>query len=41
MSMCVRGNDMDHKIVDRFFALYEQSLNLLIGAAENERTIVS
>lgn len=41
MTMCVRGNDMDRKIVDRFFDLYEQSLNLLIGAAEDERTIVS
>lgn len=30
MSMCVRGNDKDHETVDRFFDLYEQSIDKLI-----------
>ena len=29
MSMCVRGNDEDREIVNRFFDLYEQSIALL------------
>ncbi len=31
MSMCVRGNNEDKKIVDRFFDLYEKSIELLIA----------
>ena len=31
MSMCVRGNEEDRRIVDRFFELYAQSVGLLAG----------
>ena len=31
MSMCVRGNEEDKKIVNRFFDLFEESIELLIG----------
>lgn len=31
MSMCVRGNEEDKKIVDRFFDLFEKSIDLLIS----------
>ncbi len=31
MSMCVRGNSEDKKIVERFFDLYEKSIELLIA----------
>ena len=30
LSMCVRGNDEDRKIVERFFDLMEESIGLLI-----------
>ena len=30
LSMCVRGNDDDRKIVERFFDLMEESIGLLI-----------
>ena len=31
LSMCVRGNEADRDVVERFFDLYERSIGLLIG----------
>ena len=31
LSMCVRGNEADRAVVERFFDLYERSVGLLIG----------
>ena len=32
-SMCVRGNDEDKRIVERFFDLLEKNIGVLIGDA--------
>ena len=34
LSMCVRGNDEDKKIVERFFGLMEKNLDILTGKSE-------
>lgn len=34
LSMCVRGNDEDKKIVERFFSLMEKNLDILTGKSE-------
>jgi NRPS condensation-like uncharacterized protein len=31
LSMCVRGNDEDKKIVNEFFSLMEKNINTIIG----------
>ena len=31
LSMCVRGNDEDKKIVEKFFGFMEKNVNTLIG----------
>ena len=31
LSMCVRGNDEDKKIVNRFFELMEKNINTIVG----------